>query len=85
MYPLLCQYTGIIRTCLPGMHNLYAVFQPGGTQLFFHSIGQRIIPVRSIPMRRKPNHTAHLLLNLSFVPQIRNNPAHQSRVQALPG
>jgi hypothetical protein len=50
-----------------------------------HSIGQRIVPVRSIPTRRKPNHTAHLFFNLSFVSQIRNNPAHHGRIQALPG
>jgi len=50
-----------------------------------HSIGQRIIPEFSIATRRNPNHTAHLFFDLSFVSQIRNNPAHQGRIQALPG
>jgi hypothetical protein len=47
-------------------------------------IGQRIIPKCSIATRGEPNHTAHLFLNLSFVPQISNHFPHESRIQALP-
>jgi len=39
----------------------------------------------SIATWRNPNHTAHLFFDLSFVSQIRNNPAHQGTIQALPG
>jgi hypothetical protein len=60
----------------------------GGGFCFFFPEGSEQLLWRILllpPMRRKPKHTAHLFLNLSFVPQILNNPAHQSRIHALSG